>query len=230
MTCSTVPFRLRSRTRARSADLPSHQLVGGPAERACAQRCGRAIERRDASGAGNFTDESKHRFQRAFQVRGSTRGGESECASRVVASTLRACPARPRGQASVHGRYSQGRHRDSSAAGPRRPGNRRLGKSLSVVANEAERSVQADENGGFLLRGLSAGPLTPVVKNLDSETRHFVVVPAQPGVASGMEHGVTCVWGCTKPSIGSSDATHSHRPVGTTIETTGDRRLRSAPL
>jgi len=104
------------------------------------------------------------------------------------------------------------------------------GKTVSVVAVEAGRSVQADENGRFLLRGLPAGALTLVVKNQDGEAHHPVVVPAQPGVVSGVELGAPCGQACTKPSIGSSDTTPSRRPVRNTIEPAGGRRPSSAPL
>lgn len=57
-------------------------------------------------------------------------------------------------------------------------------RPVTVTALEVARTVSADKEGRFLLRGLPAGALTLVVRGQRGETRRVVEVPAEPGAVT----------------------------------------------
>ena len=64
------------------------------------------------------------------------------------------------------------------------------GKPVTVTALEADRHVETDKDGRFLLRGLPAGPLTLIVGTPGGERRQVVEVPREPGSVTGVEIAV----------------------------------------
>lgn len=63
-------------------------------------------------------------------------------------------------------------------------------KPVTVTALEADRTVSPDGTGRFVLRGLSAGPQTLLVRGPRGEKRQVIEIPVEPGSMTSVELAV----------------------------------------